>query len=279
MVDSSLPMKTLGEVLSVVEAGSRPLGGASSGSFGVPSLGAENIRLDGTLDLRSVRYIPKDFFYSLRTGRLEPFDILINTIGAQIGKVGRYMSEYAEAAINGNLALLRCVDNILPGYLFYYLQSEGAQHDIRTFVMGSVQPYLSPDFFVEMNIPFPSIKEQQQITEMFDDIDEAIRSIELIIIKCENIRIGLIFDLLNTDDASLGDASEWQSYPLNGLGTVAGGGTPSRLKDEYWGGSISWITPGELTGLKDKYITNTRERISGLGLADSGAKLLPAGSL
>ena len=197
MADSSLPMKTLGELLSVVEAGSRPLGGASSGSFGVPSLGAENIRLDGTLDLRSVRYIPKDFFYSLRTGRLKPFDILINTIGAQIGKVGRYMGEYAEAAINGNLALLRCVDNILPGYLFYYLQSEDAQHDIRTFVMGSAQPYLSPDFFVEMNIPFPSMKEQQQIAKMFDDIDEVIRSTELTITKYEDVRAGLTYDLLS----------------------------------------------------------------------------------
>lgn len=187
MVDSFLPTKTLGEVLSVVEAGSRPLGGASNNSFGVPSLGGENIRLDGTLDLRSVRYISKDFFCSMRTGHLRPSDIIINTIGAQIGKVGRYMGEYAEAAINGNLALLRGAGNILPEYLFYYLQSESAQHDIRTFVMGSAQPYLSPSFFVEMDIPLPPMKEQQQIAKMFDDVDQVTRSIEDTIIKYRSV--------------------------------------------------------------------------------------------
>lgn len=199
MADSSLPTKTLGEVLSIVEAGSRPSGGASNDSFGVPSLGGENIRLDGTLDLRSVRYIPKGFFYSMRTGHLRSSDILINTIGAQIGKVGRYLGEYAEAAINGNLALLRVAGNILPEYLFYYLQSESAQHNIRAFVMGSAQPYLSPRVFVEMNIPLPIYEEQQQVAEMLDYIGEAIQSTERVIHKYEKIRIGLAFDLFNMD--------------------------------------------------------------------------------
>ena len=197
MTDRYLPVKMLGEVLSLVETGSRPSGGATSDLSGVPSLGGENIRLDGSLDLRTVRYIPRDFFIQMRTGHLKSSDIIINTIGAQIGKVGRYLGEYAEAAINGNVALLRGADNICQNYLFYYLRSEGAQRDIRAFVMGSAQPYLSPRFFVEMNVPFPSREEQEQIAEIFDDIDKTIQANRRQLEKLRHVRAGLAADLFS----------------------------------------------------------------------------------
>ena len=73
--------------------------------------------------------------------------------------------------------------------------------------------------------------------------------------------------------------ADWVEFQLGDLGAVIGGGTPSRERAEYWGGSIRWLTPGELTGNREKYVTETQDCISELGLAASGAKLLPQGSL
>lgn len=73
--------------------------------------------------------------------------------------------------------------------------------------------------------------------------------------------------------------AEWGMSRLRDLGKVVGGGTPSRERLEYWNGSIPWLTPGELTGNNKKYVSETHDCISQLGLVVSGARLLPEGSL
>ena len=73
--------------------------------------------------------------------------------------------------------------------------------------------------------------------------------------------------------------ADWRECRLGDLGVVVGGGTPPRERAEYWNGSIPWLTPGELTGHSDKYVSDTQDCISDLGLAASGARLLSEGSL
>ena len=73
--------------------------------------------------------------------------------------------------------------------------------------------------------------------------------------------------------------ADWRECRLGDLGVVVGGGTPPRERAEYWGGSIPWLTPGELTGHSDKYVSDTQDCISELALAASGARLLSEGSL
>ncbi|MYF83454.1 MAG: hypothetical protein F4176_04790, partial [Acidimicrobiia bacterium] len=73
--------------------------------------------------------------------------------------------------------------------------------------------------------------------------------------------------------------AEWKNRRLGDIGTVVGGGTPSRERAEFWRGSIRWLTPGELTGSSKKYVSETQDCITELGLASSGARLLPQGSL
>ena len=73
--------------------------------------------------------------------------------------------------------------------------------------------------------------------------------------------------------------NEWGRAELRTLGTVVGGGTPSRGVPSFWQGNIPWVTPGEISGNAGKFLYNTSERISASGLSGSGANLLPAGSL
>lgn len=68
----------------------------------------------------------------------------------------------------------------------------------------------------------------------------------------------------------------WQSRPLGELATTTSGGTPSRKRKDYYGGSIPWVKSGELN---DDYIFETEEHITEAGLKNSSAKLFPSGTV
>ncbi|MBV6396920.1 MAG: Type-1 restriction enzyme EcoKI specificity protein [Anaerolineales bacterium] len=68
----------------------------------------------------------------------------------------------------------------------------------------------------------------------------------------------------------------WIISQLEEVAQWGSGGTPSRTKPEYYGGKIPWIKTGELG---QKYITDTEEKITELGLKNSSAKLFKKGSV
>ena len=70
--------------------------------------------------------------------------------------------------------------------------------------------------------------------------------------------------------------SEWPMVKLGELGKWAAGGTPSRLKAEYFGGIIPWAS---IADLNDGFVSMTMESITELGLQNSSAKIYPKGSI
>ena len=73
--------------------------------------------------------------------------------------------------------------------------------------------------------------------------------------------------------------SNWVWASLSDLGYVVGGGTPSTKEPLYWGDEINWISPADLTGYSGKTIRNGRKGLSRLGLENSSARIIPAGSI
>jgi type I restriction enzyme S subunit len=72
----------------------------------------------------------------------------------------------------------------------------------------------------------------------------------------------------------------WQSGTLSDLGTVVGGGTPSKKHPEYYiKTGIPWITPKDLSIDKSKFISRGENDISELGFSNSSATKMPAGTI
>ena len=71
----------------------------------------------------------------------------------------------------------------------------------------------------------------------------------------------------------------WAWATLSQLGDIVGGGTPSTKEPSYWGDEINWISPSDLTGYSSKTIRKGSKGISRLGLENSSAKVMPAGSV
>lgn len=71
----------------------------------------------------------------------------------------------------------------------------------------------------------------------------------------------------------------WIYATLGEIGEVVAGGTPSTSDEFNFGGNIPWITPADLTGYKEKYISGGSRNLTEKGLNSSSAKLLPKGSI
>ena len=68
----------------------------------------------------------------------------------------------------------------------------------------------------------------------------------------------------------------WRWARMGDVATIVGGGTPRTDREEYFGGDVPWITPADLSGYKEKMISRGARNITQEGLANSGARLLPA---
>lgn len=71
----------------------------------------------------------------------------------------------------------------------------------------------------------------------------------------------------------------WEVKKLKDIGKISSGGTPSTSNDNNFGGNIAWITPADLTGYKDKFISKGKRNLSEEGLKNSSAKILPKGTI
>ncbi len=82
--------------------------------------------------------------------------------------------------------------------------------------------------------------------------------------------------LVKDEDKSYEVPNNWIWTKLGNIATIVGGGTPSTLVDEYYtNGDIAWITPADLSGYNDIYISNGKRNITRFGLEKSSARLMP----
>ena len=71
----------------------------------------------------------------------------------------------------------------------------------------------------------------------------------------------------------------WTFVRLKHIGTVVGGGTPKTNISSYWDGEIPWLTPADLSGYTEMYISSGERKITEDGLNSSSTRLMPKGTV
>lgn len=73
--------------------------------------------------------------------------------------------------------------------------------------------------------------------------------------------------------------SGWAWVPLVDIARLESGHTPSRNKPEWWGGDVQWITLVDARKHNDGTIRETEQTTNEAGIANSSARVLPAGTV
>lgn len=72
----------------------------------------------------------------------------------------------------------------------------------------------------------------------------------------------------------------WRWASMGDIAEIIGGGTPRTTEPaNFEGGDIPWITPADLSGYTEKYISHGSRFVTRRGLESSAARLLPAGTV
>ena len=157
--------KRLGEVLEVIESGSRPKGGVLKITEGIPSIGAEHLNSFGGFNFSNIRFIPEDFYQEMKRGKIKKNDVLVVKDGATTGKVSfvRDNFPYNHSAINEHVFILRGKVFLVHEFLFWFLYSPLGQRQIMQEFHGSAQGGINQQFVNGVYLSIPNIDIQQRI--------------------------------------------------------------------------------------------------------------------
>ena len=150
--------KKIEEIISVVETGSRPKGGAETS--GVPSIGAEKIEALGKYDYSNEKYISLDFFSNMKRGIVLSKDVLLYKDGAYTGKSSMALNGFPheKCAVNEHVFILRTKNNEAQFFLYNTLKNPDIHKCIYNLACGkAAQPGLNQQELLSVTIPLPKL--------------------------------------------------------------------------------------------------------------------------
>lgn len=163
---------------------------------GVLFVTSENVR-DGLLDISSPKFLPIEFHEKLKNSQLKNGDILINIVGASIGRSCLYESTFQFANINQAVCMLRPNSKIFSKFILQYLQYSKTISRLLNSQNGSARLNLSLGDIREFLFVLPRMPEQEKIAEILSDVDEKIWVNKKLKAKLTLLKKGLMQDLLS----------------------------------------------------------------------------------
>lgn len=193
-------------------------------------------------------------------------------------------------------AFLPRSDAVSSAWLYHVLPRAAGTVVTDSAVKGAT---LNKAKMAEMTVLLPSPVEQRTISQILDTLDTTIRQTEAIIEKLQQVKQGLLHDLLTRGIDANGELRppqseaphlykesvlgwiprEWTVELLDDVAARGSGHTPSKSVASYWDGGIRWVSLADSHRLDQIYIDATDKEISDLGIANSSAVKHPAGSV
>ncbi|MAW80706.1 MAG: restriction endonuclease subunit R [Parvularcula sp.] len=142
---------------------------------------------------------------------------------------------------------------------------------------------ISKETFFGVEIPAPSLPEQEKIAECLASVDTLIEAQGRKVEALKTYKKGLMQQLFPQEGETqprlrfpeFRDAREWEEKSLDRLVVIQSGATPSKATSNFWGGSIPWVSAKDMKRL---FLEDSEEHISEEAV-ENGARLVPTGTL
>ncbi len=167
-------MKTLGEVCDI------------KGDYGlsVPSKPFDGVRYLRITDITDMGGLNDDVVSAdiKEESNKEPLvdgDILFARTGATVGKTLVYRTELGKCLFAGYLIRYRLNKSIVsPQFMFHFTHSTKYYSWVQSSLATGAQPNISAQRYNVLNIPVPSLSEQQRIVDILDKFEASIQNLE-----------------------------------------------------------------------------------------------------
>lgn len=242
------------EITSKITKGSSPKWqGFDYQKEGTLFVTSENVR-DGFLDISSPKYLPLEFNQKLKNSQLEKGDILINIVGASIGRSCQFDIENQSANINQAVCLFRTNELVKSEFIYQFLQHSTTVNKLLGTQSESARPNLSLSDMRDFVFSIPPLPEQRKIAKILSTWDKAISTTERLIDNSKQQKKALMQQLLTgkkrlLDDSGKPFEGEWEDLYLHDVAKIIVSPVDKKIVD----GEI----PVELCNYTDVYY-NTR---------------------
>jgi len=129
---------------------------------GMPWINTGHIQPDGTLSQSEMNFISREKYESLRSGKIQPGDLVYCLRGATLGKTA-LVDPFTVGAVASSLVIIRPSDSLDRRFLYYFLTSPLGQGLIKLYDNGAAQPNLGAKSVAKYKISLPSLAEQAVI--------------------------------------------------------------------------------------------------------------------
>lgn len=210
--------KKLGNLTQKIGSGVTPRGGSDVFvDDGVFFIRSQNIK-NNKVDMSDRKYIPKIIDENMRSSRVQMNDILYNITGASIGRSAVYESTL-EANVNQHVCIVRIKEDN-PKFVQYALSSEVGARNLWGFQAGGNREGLNFQQLASFKIQIPEKPEQERIVRVLEVWDEYIEKLERKIALKEQLKKGLMQQLLTGKRRLPGSRSPWITHDFSGVFNV-----------------------------------------------------------
>ena len=157
-------------------------------------------------------------------------------------------------------------------YLYYYLLFH--KKKFEALGNGSTFKEISRKTIGKYEIELPSVEEQKSRVEELVKFDEKYEHNSRMLNSMKSLLEMLYIQCFENSNI------KYERKRLADVVEIITGGTPSTKNENYWNNGVyDWYTPSDVAANENIVSFSANKRISVLGLANSGAKLIPKNSI
>lgn len=201
---------------------------------------------------------------------------ILLSINGTIGNLAYFRGE--KVILGKSAAYINCSKAVKKEYIFNLLKTPKVKNLFESELTGSTIKNLGLKSIKNLKISLPPLPEQHRIVSILETWDNAIEKLSNKIKLKKQLKKGLMQKLLTGDMRLPGFSGEWKTAKLGDVAGMSSGGTPKSTVNEYYGGSIPWVSISDMTS-SGKYLIETSRHLSVMGLKNSSAKIFPENTI
>jgi type I restriction enzyme S subunit len=167
------PIKSLGEVSERITKGESPKWqGFDYQEDGALFVTSENVRL-GEIDLNSPKYIPLEFHMKLNRSELKKGDLLVNLVGASIGRSCVFPGYEKPANVNQAVGVITLKSEAINiAFIVGLLTSQSGQKLLLDNRVEAARANISLTDLRELRIPLPPLSIQREFAHRVEAVEK-----------------------------------------------------------------------------------------------------------